>query len=592
MQTIDPITLEIIASNLSNICAEMAIVIHKTSRSTICNETRDFSTALLDAKGRLIAQTLGCPILMGASKWSAMAMLEDFKDDIHDGDIIISNDSYHGGAHLGDMTLFIPIFHKGKLVLIPSTRAHQADAGGGGDVPGGMNYHATHILEEGIRITPLRICEAGKMKNDVLEWVLRNSRYRDWMYGDIAAMTGSCQIARRRLSELIDRFGIEWILSTVDYLIDYTERRFRSEIEKWPDGTYEGVSYLDSDGLETRNIKFQVAVTVKDGDLKIDFTGSSPQAPGPVNSPIANTWSMVFIALSCMIPEDIPKNEGIFRPIELIAPEGSIVNPREGAANGICTVHPAAEINEAISLALSQAIPHKVGHSWEKKAQPYVSGINPRTGKRYLNMCWVTANSGQGAAYGVDGWGGLPCAKSGMAYMTVEATEVEFPQFILEREFVIDTDGPGKWRGGNTVKCVVRNDAPNSYVCATVWGGNHPTEGLMGGKQGDRSHLHIKRKGEPEIVFNGGERCEEYLNEGDLFINFKGGGGGWGNPLQRDPELVKEDFIDEYISIEAAERSYGVVINPDTMEIDYELTAVRRREMSRDSQLSYYSKPT
>ncbi len=581
MKTIDPITLEIIANNLSNICAEMATVIHKTSRSSICNETRDFSTALLDAKGRLIAQTLGCPILMGASKWSAMAMLEDFKDDIHEGDIIISNDSYHGGSHLGDMTLLTPIFYKGELVLVPSTRAHQADAGGGGDVPGGMNYHATDILEEAIRITPLRICEAGKMKSDVLEWVLRNSRYRDWMYGDIAAMTGSCEIARRRIYEIIDRFGMEWVLTTKDYIIDYSERRLRAEIEKWPDGTYVGVSYLDSDGLETKDIKFHVAVTVKGSDLKIDFTGSSPQVPGPVNSPIANTWSIVFIALSCMIPEDIPKNEGIFRPIDLIAPEGSIVNPREGASTGICTVHPAAEINEAVSLALSQALPQTVGHSWEKKAQPYVSGINPRNGEPYLNMCWVAANSGQGAAYGVDGWGGLPCAKSGMAYQTVEATEVEFPQFIVEREFVTDTDGPGKWRGGNTIKCVVKNEAPRTYLCTTVWGGKHPTEGLQGGNPGKPSHLHVKRKNEPEIVFSGGQRCEEYLDEGDLFINFKGGGGGWGNPLERDPELVKEDVIDEYISVEAAESNYGVISNPTTLEIDYELTAIRRGKIGQ-----------
>lgn len=585
METMDPVTLEIIANNLGNVCAEMAVVIHKTSRSPICNETRDFSTALLDARGRLIAQTLGCPILMGASKWSAMAMIEDFKDDLHEGDVIISNDSYHGGAHLGDMTLLMPIFYKGELILVPSARAHQADAGGGGDAPGGMNYHATDILEESIRITPLRICEAGKMKSDVLEWVLRNSRYRDWMWGDIAAMTGSCQIARRRLTELIDRFGKNWVLSTIDYLIDYSERRFRAEIEKWPDGTYEGVSYLDSDGLETRDIKFQVTATVKGSDLKIDFTGSSPQAPGPVNSPIANTWSIVFIALSCMIPEDIPKNEGIFRPVELVAPEGSVVNPREGAPTGICTVHPAAEMNEAVSLALSRAIPQKVGDSWSKKGIPYISGINPRNRKPYLNMCWVTANSGQGAAYGVDGWGGLPCAKSGMAYATVEATEVQFPQFVLEREFVIDTDGPGKWRGGNSIKSVVKNEAPGSYLCATIWGGIHPTEGLQGGKSGSPSHLHVKRKDQPEIVFAGGDRCEEYLDYGDLFINFKGGGGGWGNPLERDPELVKEDVIDEYISVEGAERSYGVIINPDTMEIDYERTAARRREMSHDTEL-------
>jgi N-methylhydantoinase B len=574
---LDRIDLEVIAGAFDAIAREMSTVLERTARSPVANETRDFSTSLLDPRGRLISQGLGIPILMGTGKSTVEAILREFRYDLRAGDVILNNDPYSGGAHAPDTTLATPLFSAGKLAMIPAARSHLPDAAGGGTNPGGFNPRAIETCEESIIIPPLRIGRDRAIKRDVYDWVIRNTRLPDWTKGDIDAMLGACRLAERRVADLIARYGADGLAEATDYTIAYAERRFREEIAAWPDGDFEGETFLDSDGAYQQDIRLHVVVRIRGEELTLDWSGSSPQTKGFANSPIGNTWAHVYIALCSVIPEVIPKNEGIFLPVTLNAPEGCVVNPREGAPVGWCTIHPGAEIGEAVMLALSKAIPEAVSGPIDKKVKMNLFGADPRRGgKRYFSLNFVSTHGGASASFGHDGWGGLGTAKGTMAFTTAEMTEVVYPHLVVSREFATDSAGPGRWRGGMGVTCVMTPVDHEAGMSATVWGGRHPSAGWVGGEKGrpNRMEVHVGRP--DQITVLGGETVEAMLPAGDRVAVIRGGGGGWGDALERPAEAVREDVIDEYVSVEGALRDYGVVIDPLTLEIDEAATAADR----------------
>ncbi len=577
---IDPITAEIIGNALNTVAAEMAITIHRTARSPIANETKDFATAVYDAQGRMITHPQGSPVLLGSCKWTVDAILRDFAEDLHHGDLIVNNDPFSGGSHLGDMTLAMPILYRDRLVLFPATRQHQADSGGGGTRPGGFNPRAMEVWQESLRLTPLRIGEDGRLREDLVDWLMANCRYREWFSGDIQAMIASCRVAERRIVELLDRYGEAAVLGAVDYALDYAERRFREEIARWPDGTYTAETYFDGDGAYTLDVGIRVAVTVAGDSLTIDFSGSSPQVRGFANSPLPNTWAWLCIALGSMIDESIPKNEGIFRPVRIIAPEGSVVNATEPVATGYATICPGSEVAEVVTLALAQAIPDRVGATWDKKPKFSLFGTDPRSGRPYLSLNFVAQLSGDGATRGHDGWGGLPVSKGGMTYTTVEMSETQYPHLIEEHEYVTDLAGPGQWRGGNGVRTVQRMVGHEGTAAAIVWGNRHPSRGLCGGRAAAPNRV-IFRYGSPdETEIPGGRALELRLRPEERICTVRGGGGGWGDPLARDPAAVREDVLDELVSVEAARRDYGVVLDPASLAVDAAATAALRAELA------------
>jgi N-methylhydantoinase B len=584
MKRLDRIDLEVVAGAFDAIAREMSTVLERTARSPVANETRDFSTSLLDPRGRLISQGLGIPILMGTGKSTVEAILHEFRYDLRAGDVILNNDPYSGGAHAPDTTLATPLFSAGKLAMIPAARSHLPDAAGGGTNPGGFNPKAIETCEESIIIPPLRIGRDRAIKRDVYDWVIRNTRLPDWTKGDIDAMLGACRLAERRVADLIARYGADGLAEATDYTIAYAERRFREEIARWPDGDFEGETFLDSDGAYQQDIRLHVVVRIRGDELTLDWSGSSPQTKGFANSPIGNTWAHVYIALCSVIPEVIPKNEGIFLPVTLNAPEGCVVNPREGAPVGWCTIHPGAEIGEAVMLALSKAVPEAVSGPIDKKVKMNLFGQDPRRGgKRYFSLNFVSTHGGASATYGHDGWGGLGTAKGTMAFTTTEMTEVVYPHLVVSREFATDSAGPGRWRGGMGVTCVMTPVDHEAGMSATVWGGRHPSAGWVGGEKGrpNRMEVHVGRP--DQITVFGGETVEALLPAGDRVAVIRGGGGGWGNALERAAEAVREDVIDEYVSVEGALRDYGVVIDPLTLEIDEAATAADRAARSRGS---------
>ncbi len=578
---LDPVTAEIIRNALDTIGAEMAITLHRTARSPVANETQDFATGVFDRCGRMVTQPVGSPYLMGSCAWSVRAILADFHGDVAPGDILINNDPYAGGSHLGDLTLVMPVYHEGELVLFSGVRSHQVDAGGGGARPGGFYPRAVEIWEESLRWPPLRIGRGGAWEPDVYRWLVSSSRYPRWVQGDLEAMRAACQVAARRLTELLNRYGRATLVSAVDYALDYAERRVRDVISSWPDGTYVGVTHVDGDGHYTRDIRIEATLTISGDRVTIDFTGSSPQVRGFVNSPLGNTWAAAFVALAAVLDETIPKNEGLFRAVTLIAPPGSVVNPCEPAPTGYCTVTPSTEVVEAVSLALAQAIPQHVGAPWEKKPKFNIAGHDPRTGTPYLSANFVAHFTGDGATWGRDGWGGLPVSKGGMMHSTVEMTEVQYPHFIEAHEFAPDTCGAGLWRGGCGVKTVQRLVDHDAVVSAIVWGGRHPSSGLCGGRPSQPNRVIYKWDSPEAREIAGGEALEWRLAAGDKICTIRGGGGGWGDPLLRDPACVVEDVLDGYISIGEAHDAYGVVIDARTMQVDAEATRRAREALRR-----------
>jgi N-methylhydantoinase B len=573
--SVDPITAEIIARALDHIADEMAITMYRTARSPIVNETRDFATAVCDGQGRLVGQSLGAPFLMVTSREAVRAVVRAF-DDLKPGDVFLNNDSYWGGSHLGDLTVTAPLFHDGRLVLLPSIRAHQIDAGGGGVVAGGFNSRAVEIWEESTRIPPLRLVDGGRMRDDVYEWLVGNSRFPDQFHGDLQAMLATCMVAERRFRELIDRWGWDAIEASMDHALDHSERMAREAIQDWPDGTYPADVMIDGDGSKTMDVRLHVEVRVAGDEVVVDFTGTDQQGAGALNSPLANTLSWTMVAIAGLLDESLPKNEGIFRPITIVAPEGSVLNAQDPAANGYCTLHPGDEIAELVTLALSQALPERVGSLWLLKPKCNLGGVDPRTGRTYLTLNFVMNNAGDGATHGQDGWGGLPVTRGGMAYTTVEMAELQYPHRIESREFQPDTGGAGQWRGGCGIRSVQRVLDHTAHAACVLWGGKYPSVGLCGGASGGPNAIRLEPAGGVAVDVAPGRSTDADLPAGSLVTMVTGGGGGWGNPLERSPEDVRSDVVNGYVSLRGAREDYGVEIDPGTFQVVTDATPGRR----------------
>jgi N-methylhydantoinase B len=575
----DPITSEIIARALDHIADEMAITMSRTARSPIVNETRDFATSVCDARGRLVGQALGAPFLMVTSGEAVKAILRCF-DDLAPGDVILNNDSYFGGSHLGDMTITTPVFHEGRLVLLPAIRAHQIDAGGGGVVGGGFNARAMEIWEESTRIPPLRMVDRGRTRQDVYDWLVGNSRFPDQFHGDLQAMISACRVAERRFRELLARWGWDAIEASIDYALDYSERLARQAIQSWPDGEYSAEVRIDGDGYYEFDVPLRTTVTIGGDHLTVDYSASAPAGRGALNSPLGNTLSWTMVAIASLFDDDVPKNEGVFRPVEVIAPEGSIMNAQDPSANSYCTLHPGDEISELVTLALSQALPERVGALWLLKPKCNLSGIDPRTGRPYLTLNFVLNNAGDGATCGHDGWGGLPVTRGGMAYTTAEMAELQYPHLVESREFVPDSGGPGQWRGGCGIRSSLRVVNHTAHASSVLWGGKYPSAGLCGGGSGSPNAISLHATPAEPVLVEPGRALELDLPPGGRVVMTTGGGGGWGNAVLRDPEAVRADVVDGYVSLDGAMRDYGVVIDPDTLAVDAEATRAARAGVS------------
>jgi len=578
MSEFDSITAEVIRCGLATIANEMGDTMIRTATTPTFSESHDFSTAIFDGGGRIIALADALPIHMGASKFSVMAALEEFGDDLHTGDLIVVNDPYHGGSHLPDWTMMTPIVFDGEIIFFPVTRAHQGDTGGA--VPGGYNPAATDIWQEGLRLPPIKIYDRGKPRNDIIKMLQINNREPTFL-GDLKAMIGSVRVAERRLLEMLGKYGSRTVRECMDYIIGYTERRFRAEIGEWPDGEYKGEAYLEHDCQGVEDITIRATVTVAGDSLKIDFAGSDPQTPGFINSSVPNSYSYIFLTLSSMIDDSIPRNEGLFNPVEIILPEGTVVNPRPPAPCTACTLHAGGEVGEAVAFALEKAIPTKAYVQNIKLGMPLVTyGTNPLTGEFYVDQNVTIAAGWCNAACGVDGWGAMAPFFGAMTMGTGELHDMDFPVHTIGHDYIPDSGGAGKWRGGCGAAMKLKALAP-MFLHTYAIGTKYPMRGFNGGSDGAPNHYVVREGTAAELVV---ERTafEEPLSAGHVIHAKLGGGGGWGDPFERDPAAVLEDVLDEYVSPGGARRDYGVVIDEDEMKVDEEATAALRERMAAE----------
>ena len=573
----DPIQVSVLQRRLKAITEEMGLTLLRTTRSPILNEARDFVTGLYDAKGRMLEQTEYIPVLAFALQPACENVLRFFGDDIHPGDLILHNDVFSGGNQNNDVAVFKPIFHGGKLVAWAACKGHQADIGGA--VRGGYNPEAREVWQEALRIPAVKICERGKLRRDVWNLIFSNIRLKI-VEEDIRAQIGGCTVGERGYKALLARFGERRLVTLLEELFDSTEKIVRKEIAAIPDGTYRGESWAFYDGVtDGTKMKINLAVTVRGEQVSFDFSGSSPQTPGFVNAPYSATASALLLTFLMLIKPDIPHNAGILRPIRIVNPEGSFLNARFPAATtfGNSITGPTSD---AIFRAFSKALPKRVTAGWNRFLGFAVSGHDPRHDRPYVDILFLSLKGGSGGTWMADGYdhiGLINCA-GGILAQDYEMFEIHDPHFLLKHEYAPDSAGAGRWRGGLGVETEFMMRGENATGVAFGDGVEEEARafGFFGGRPGTRNTITLtypdgtQRRPKTKEIVRG-------IPQGTVFRQIAGGGGGYGDPVERPAELVLADVRNGLISIEAARSDYGVWIDPDSLALDAPRTAELRR---------------
>jgi N-methylhydantoinase B len=538
--TIDPITRSVVQHRLSSIVAEMGEAMLRTSYSQILNSSRDFSLAICDTKGRLIAQADHIPVHVGALPWAARAIEERFST-FKPGDVLLLNDPYHGGSHLPDLTAFVPVFDGERRMYWAIVRAHQSDIGGA--THGGYNPTASEIYQEGLRVPPIFLYEAGKLREDILDLLALNIRNPRDFRGDLAAMVGAARLGERRLLRLFDEFGGATVERAVDAILDAAEAQTRAVVATWKDGVFHGEAFLDDDGSGGReNIRISAKVTKRGGEVEVDLSDSDPQSTRFVNSSHANMQAAVAMAFAYLIDPDIPKNDGCLRALKVIAKQGTIVWTDPGRPVTLCTSHPSNEIVEAIVKALSASCPERAMAGWSRRFRIAIQGEDPRTGRNFI---WhmFQARPGGGASSQGDGWSSIGewHTVGGIKFGSLEVAEVRFPLHFRHHEFLADSGGDGKYRGGLGVALDLVMETETVALANTAGEGTrHRACGMLGGNDGEPHRYRLMSEGRAPRVLRTKEVGIE-IRPGDWFEIRSSGGGGWGDPAERSAAARARD---------------------------------------------------
>jgi N-methylhydantoinase B len=574
---VDPVTAEVIRGTMETVCFEMAMYVSRTATTPILNQSNERNATILDGKGRLAALSVGIPQFMLTSTLPVRFALDFLGvDEFRQGDVFVANDPYHGGGHLPDYNVFAPVVVDGHLVLIASIQCHHGDTGGA--VPGGYNVTATDIWGEGSRWPVLKVLDRGVERKDVLYALQINNRLEGYL-GDLRAQIGAAQQAADDLVGLVERYGIDMIEGAVDHMIDYAAKRFGEEITAWPDGTYEGDAYVDHDPLGNPDIHLHVAITVDGDQLTIDYTGSDERQELQSWSTYGNTRGYTVAQVAAMMDPEIPKNEGFFNSIELVVPQGCVLNPHPGRPVSAGTHHPGADIGEVIAVALSQVLPDRaVPQTYKTGIPTNIKGIDPRSGQVFVDGSAEVYAGWCNAAKGMDAWGAVSAAFGNLWKATAEINESLYPHIQWSRDYRTDSGGAGQWRGGCGSHYIKEVRVP-SHVYTYVVGMKYPMPGIAGGSKGAPNKLTLRYGSDDELVV---AHTADWvpMAAGDRICFDYGGGGGWGDPLDRPATAVLDDVLDEYVSVEGAERDYGVVLTGSledlTLEIDQAATERRR----------------
>ncbi|HXF74381.1 MAG TPA: hydantoinase B/oxoprolinase family protein [Actinomycetota bacterium] len=564
----DLVTTAVVGGYLGSTCREMGLALTRNAISPIFIEGQDFSCAILDPGRELVAAANFDPSHLCSMAYAVdWAMLELGPDTVSAGDVVICNDPYRGGTHLPDVTMFSPVVVEGRLVAYAVTRAHHLDVGGMS--PGSIPSGARDVAAEGIRIPPLKWQEGGRENPDVVEMILANVRLPEVQLSDFRAQVASLRTGEERVRRLCERYGVDAVLGAMDRLKDQSEAMMRAFIASIPDGVYSFTDYMDGDGNTPYRYAIRVEVTVEGDAAIVDFRGSSQQAEGAINLPFAMTASSVFNAFLQLAGKEIPFNHGCFRPISFRAPRGSIVNAQPLAPVFGCTTDTPLRVIDAITGALSEAVPDRViAGSYGTCNCLAGSGTGP-DGEPFL--FWFFYEGGWGAASWRDGWNATPNQSANFRDYPVEIIESVYPLRCERVGLLPNSGGPGRFRGGLGT---VHEFTFLSRTILSGFGDRHEISpyGLRGGRPGAGSRFLFRRAGSASwegierLTGNPSKFSGLVAEEGDSIMVVNGGGGGYGDPRTRDREALARDVREGLVSPEAAAEDYGFAPDPPAVE--------------------------
>ena len=572
---VDPITLEVVCEGLIAIVREMRATIIRSSFSSVIYEFDDFSCALFGPSGEMVAQSWDHPGHVLPLPWGVRCMFEDFGDDIAPGDVVLLNDPYRGGTHLNDVTLIHPVFDDaGNIIVFPAVRAHWVDVGG--MVPGSYSGLSTNIYQEGVRIPPIKILERGRINRSAMALLMANMRVPEEREGDFNASLGACRVAERRIRRIYERYGAETVHAAVRINLDRTERRLRERIAELPDGEYCFEDYLEyyEDG-RLDPVLVRLGLTVAGDGIVADFAGSNPQVPGVVNSSLAVAGAGVFVAVKSTLDPGGAVNEGAFRPIELRAPPASVVDVRSDAPAGAHGEVRKRAVSVALG-ALSQIIPERVSGDLCGTSFPNsIGGYNHRRERQYVY--YEAPAGGNGGFAGADGSSAFANVDFGniRTIQTAESIENEMPLLVERCDLRTDSGGEGAQRGGLGLHREIRLLGEEGSYSVLSDRAAIPPYGVRGGGSSHPYRVAVRRNGAENEFPTPGKVTGHPVRRDDVVIMESAGGGGYGDPLDRDPEAVRADVLAGFVSAERAREGYGVALKA-TGEVDEEATRAAR----------------
>lgn len=532
--SVDAVTLEVVRGALTGIAEEMNAALVRSSYSPNIKERRDCSCGVFDAQGRMLAQSESMPVHLGAMPFSVIAALEKFpKPD--PGDTIVLNDPFHGGAHLPDITFVTPIYVGDHLIGFSANRAHHADVGG--STPGSVSGSATEIYQEGLRIFPIRLWRGGTVDDDLMSLILANVRTPKERQGDLRAQLAANQVGLKRLQELVSQYDVDAFEQIIEAILDYSERRLREGLKQLPSGTYSYTDYLDDDGLGHHKLPIQATITLDDDEVTVDFTGTAPQVKGPINAVYAVMASATYYSIRCFADPEIPPNEGCYRPIKLIAPEGTIVNATPPAPVVGGNLETSQRIVDVLLKALSQMAPEKSLAACQGTMNNItLGGIDPRTNTPYT--IYETLGGGFGGRAGLDGLDGVHVHMSNTLNTPVEALETAYPLRVERYELRANTGGAGQYRGGLGLRRDLRAVDHQATLSLLTDRREGQPYGLFGGEPGASGENILIRDGQEEKL---PAKCVKTLEPNDVVSVRTPGAGGYGDPSQRSEDQIEKD---------------------------------------------------
>ena len=570
----DPIAFAVIKNAMDAIVDEVAYTVIRTARSEIVKDVMDYSAAICDAKGEMVAQAKTIAQHLGAIPEAIAAVQNKWSGRLQSGDAVIMNDPYCGGMHLPDIFMFFPIFDGGDILAWSVVICHHTDVGG--RVPGSNAADSTEIYQEGLRIPPLKLFHAGIIDETLEALIGLNVRVPGRVIGDLHAQYAACQVGAREIARLVARYGPAEIRAYLAGLLDYAERMTRAEIATWPAGTFRFTDYIDSDGISADPVPLSVAVTVRgDGTLKVDWQGSSPQVRAAINSTLSFTKSNTFLSVRCALRGDIPNNAGVFRCIEVTAPEGSVLNPLPPAPVAARALT-GYRVVDTMFGALAQIVPHIIPAAGEGGNTVVCLGGRHPDNRPFILVdmisgCW-------GGRPDQDGIDAITHPSQNLSNTPVEVLERQHPVRIEDYGLVQDSGGPGRFRGGLGLRRSYRLLADEAVLQLRADRLRFAPYGLGGGESGGRAANWLG-EGEAQRAVSG--KVTTTMRRGDLLTHHQAGAGGHGDPLARDPQAVARDVWNGKVSVAAARTHYGVAVDASGALDAAETARLRTQETSR-----------